>query len=127
MPLAVAGLLDEFLPAAEMARPAAELHAAEQEAGSDQDGGRHVDAHMDSGHVLPQRKEGGIPRHHRLQPATAPRPHRLFVVRHQVSIDRSTFFAPRDAMIARVLAVVVCLSVYLSQASIVSNRLHGLG
>jgi len=37
----------------------------------------------------------------------------------------STGFYLRDAMLPRVLAVVVCLSVCLSHAGIVSKRLHG--
>ena len=90
----VAGLLDELLPASEVVRPAPAVHAEQQEAGEDQDGGRHVEAHLDPGHVLPQREEGRISRHHRPQPHAGARPHRVPVVRHQVSTPARTTFPP---------------------------------
>ena len=80
-----AGLLDQLLPASALARPATAVRSAQSAHGKDQAGGPDVDADLDPGHVFPQREDGIIPRHHRLQPATVSGPHRLPVVRNQVS------------------------------------------
>jgi len=46
------------------------------------------------------------------------------VLHLHVAVQRKWDFYPRDAMLARVLAVVVCLSVCLSHAGIVSKLLN---